>query len=147
MNEMVAEDAAPEVRFELPLHDVEVRPLQGPSQWVHLRGRALEFGEENWRQLIVSHAQTWLEIALEGSGPQDDLYGGRLHEISAPTLFIHGRLDPRTEPGELEAVATELPHAEMQLLDAAGHSPHSEAASAALATRLAKKFLIRHSYL
>ncbi|MEP6817939.1 MAG: alpha/beta hydrolase [bacterium] len=113
-----------------------------------LRARfALEFGEENWRQLIMSHAQTWLEIALEGSGPQDDLYGGRLHEISAPTLFIHGRLDPRTEPGELEAVATELPHAEMQLLDAAGHSPHSEAASAALATRLAKEFLFVHSSL
>jgi len=105
---------------------------------------ALEFGEENWRELIMSHARTWLEIALESSGPSGDLYGGRLHEVSAPTLFIHGRLDPRTEPGELDAVAAQLPRAEMQILNAAGHSPHSEAASADLATRLAKEFLVRY---
>jgi pimeloyl-ACP methyl ester carboxylesterase len=110
------------------------------------RGRfALEFGEDYWRRLITSHARVWLEIALEASGPEDDLYGGRLHEISAPTLFIHGRLDPRTEPGELEAVSRQLPHAEMQVLGLGGHSPHSEAASADLATQLAKEFLFRHS--
>ena len=108
---------------------------------------ALEFGETYWRQLITSHAKTWLEIALEGSRPQDDLYGGRLHEVVAPTLLIHGRLDPRTEPGELEAVAAQMPHAKMQILNAAGHSPHSEAASAELATQLAKEFLFLHSSL
>ena len=102
---------------------------------------AFEFGEEHWRQLITNHARVWLDIALKSSGPEDDLYGGRLGEIIAPTLFIHGRLDPRTEPGELEAVAAALPRAEMKILDAGGHSPHSEAASADLATRLAKEFL------
>ena len=106
---------------------------------------ALEFGEKNWRELITSHAKVWSEIALNSSGPEDDLYGGRLKEVAAPALFIHGRLDPRTEPGELDAVTAQLPRAEMQLLDAAGHSPHSEAASADLATRLARDFLLRHS--
>ena len=106
---------------------------------------ALEFGETNWRELITSHAKIWLELALESAGPEDDLYGGRLNEVVAPTLFIHGRLDPRTEPGELEAVAAQLPLAEMQILDTGGHSPHSEAASADRATRLAKEFLDRHS--
>ncbi|MEP6569495.1 MAG: alpha/beta hydrolase [Acidobacteriota bacterium] len=104
---------------------------------------ALEFGEENWRQLITSHARVWLNIAFQDT-EAEDLYGGRLHEVSAPTLFIHGRLDPRTEPGELAAVAAQLPRAEMQILDEAGHSPHSEAATVDLATRLARKFLNRH---
>jgi pimeloyl-ACP methyl ester carboxylesterase len=105
---------------------------------------ALEFGENNWRELITSHAKVWSDIAFESSGPEDDLYGGRLSEVLAPTLIIHGRLDPRTEPGELEAVTAQLQHAEMQLLDSAGHSPHSEAASADLATQLARKFLTAH---
>ena len=105
---------------------------------------ALEFGEKNWRDLITNHAKVWSDIAFESSGPEDDLYGGRLREISAPTLFIHGRLDPRTEPGELDAAGAQLQHAEMQLLDSAGHSPHSEAASADLATQFARKFLTAH---
>lgn len=102
-----------------------------------------EFGADNWRQLIVSHAKAWSQIALASSHPSDDLYGGRLHEINAPTLFIHGRHDPRTEPGELDAVSAQLPRARMQILDEAGHSPHSETASADLATRIAREFLTR----
>lgn len=106
---------------------------------------ALEFGADDWRKRITSHAKTWVDIALTSLEPSDDLYGGRLHEISAPTLLIHGRLDPRTEPGELDAVAVELPNAEIKLLDTAGHCPHGEAASADEATRLAREFLGRHS--
>ncbi|HEV7744860.1 MAG TPA: alpha/beta hydrolase [Pyrinomonadaceae bacterium] len=106
---------------------------------------ALEFGVDHWRRLITSHAKTWREIALTNSGPTDDLYGGRLHEVTAPTLLIHGRFDPRTEPGELDAVTVELPHAELQMLEAGGHGPHNEPASADEATRLAREFLRRHS--
>lgn len=102
---------------------------------------ALEFGREDWRKLITSHAKAWLQLAVESSGPTDDLYRGRLHEISAPTLFIHGRLDPRTEPGELDAVSRQLPDAKMQILDGAAHSPHSESASADLATQIADQFM------
>jgi len=106
---------------------------------------AHEFGEDHWRKLITSHARAWIAIALKSSGPEDDLYGGRLKEVLAPTLLIHGQLDPRTEPGELEAVSAQLPHAEMQVLGAAGHSPHNEQAFAELATQLAQDFLTRHS--
>lgn len=102
---------------------------------------ALEFGVDDWRKLITSHAKAWLQIAFQSSSPTDDLYRGRLHEISAPTLLIHGRLDPRTEPGELDAVSRQLPHAEMQILEGAGHSPHSESASADLVTQLAGQLL------
>jgi pimeloyl-ACP methyl ester carboxylesterase len=124
----------------------EALASQPEALGAELCGRfALEFGEKNWRELITSHAKVWSEIALKNSGPEDDLYGGRLNEVPAPALFVHGRLDPRTEPGELEAVTAQLPQAEIQLLDFAGHSPHSEAASADLATRLARNFLLRHS--
>jgi pimeloyl-ACP methyl ester carboxylesterase len=100
-----------------------------------------DFGRDHWRQLITTHAKAWIELALAASGPYDDLYGGRIREIRAPTLFIHGRLDPRTEPGELDAVRRQLPHAEFQVLDRGAHSPHSEAAVATEVTELAANFL------
>jgi pimeloyl-ACP methyl ester carboxylesterase len=104
---------------------------------------ALELGADYWRELIMRHAKVWIDIALKSSGPEDDLYRGRLSEVRAPTLIIHGQLDPRTEPGELDSVREQLPKAEMQILHAAGHSPHSEAASAELVTELATNFLSR----
>jgi len=104
---------------------------------------ALEFGTDDWRQLITSHANAWLQLAAESSSLEEDLYRGRLHKIRAPALFIHGRLDPRTEPGELDAFAEQLPPAEMRILDGAGHSPHSEKASADLVTEIAREFLTK----
>jgi len=124
----------------------ETLASQPEALGAELCGRfALEFGEENWRELITSHAKVWSDIAFESSGPDDDLYGGRLNEVCAPALFLHGLLDPRTEPGELDAVSAQLPHAEMHILETAGHCPHSEVASADLATALARAFLLRHS--
>lgn len=111
----------------------------------HLRQRfASEFGEDHWRDTITSHAKAWVQIAMEASGSADDLYGGRLHEISAPTIFIHGQLDSRTEPGELDAVRAQLPRADMRILEGAGHSPHSETATADLSTKIAREFLLAH---
>lgn len=111
---------------------------------------ALEFGRKDWRRLITSHARAWIQMAMESNDQQndnddscEDTYKGRLNEISAPTLVIHGRLDPRTEPGELDAVSRQLPHAEMRILDEAGHSPHSETASADLVTQIALESLSR----
>ncbi len=105
---------------------------------------ALEFGETNWRRMITSHAKVWAEIALESSGPQDDLYDGQLGKIEAPVLFLHGRFDPRTEPGELAAAAKQLPHAELQILDGAAHCPHSEAGFAEKSTQIVREFLTRN---
>jgi pimeloyl-ACP methyl ester carboxylesterase len=105
---------------------------------------AQEFGAD-WRAAITNHAKAWSQIALASDGQGSDLYKGRLHEITAPTLLIHGELDPRTEPGELDAVAAELPHAQMRILDGAGHSPHNETAFADLATNIAREFLVAHS--
>jgi pimeloyl-ACP methyl ester carboxylesterase len=102
---------------------------------------AWEHGADYWQKLITIHAKAWLQIAAESTGAQDDLYAGRLREITAPTLFIHGRLDPRTEPGELAAVRAQLPQREMQILENGSHSLHSEGVTADLVTRTAGKFL------
>lgn len=106
---------------------------------------AREHGADYWRYLITTHAKAWLHMGDESAGPFVDPYGGRLREIKAPTLVIHGQLDPRTEPGELDAVRAQLPGAEFQILDHGSHSPHSEAATADLVTDLAREFLTGHS--
>lgn len=103
-----------------------------------------DFGKGYWRQLITSHANAWLQLALAANGPEDDLYGGRLSEIQAPTLFIYGRLDPRTEPGELAAVLDYGPPADFHIQERGTHSPHSEA-FARTVTKVARNFLTAQS--
>ena len=98
-------------------------------------------GPEYWRELITTHARAWLQLAKESAGSTDDLYHGRLSELTVPTLFIHGQLDPRTEPGELDEVREQLPAAQMEILDNGSHSPHSEAATADMVTDIATRFL------
>lgn len=109
---------------------------------VELRNRFERvLGPDHWRGLITTHSKAWLHLAKNSNGPGDDLYGGRLHEITAPTLIIHGHLDPRTEAGELDDLRRELPHAEMHVLAAGSHSPHSESATSELVTGIAREFL------
>lgn len=100
---------------------------------------ARDHGEE-WRKVLDRNATAWLEIVEAGSG---DLYDGRLSELLVPALFIHGGRDPRTEPGDLEAIRRALPRAEIRILEDAGHSPHSEPGSADECVRIAADFLDR----
>jgi len=58
--------------------------------------------------------------------PDEDLYDGRLSELQVPAMFLHGSLDPRTEPGEMDRVREALPHATMRFIATGKHSPHSE---------------------
>ena len=87
-------------------------------------------------------------LALEEGGEASDV--SSLRELSrsalaAPTLVIHGRLDPRTEPGELDTVRGELPNSQMQILDDGAHSPHSESVTAELANETMNTFVRRLS--
>jgi pimeloyl-ACP methyl ester carboxylesterase len=100
---------------------------------------ARDHGEE-WRKVLDRNARAWLEIVQSGSG---DLYDGRLSQLQVPALFILGGHDPRTEPGDLEAIRGQLPQAEIRIIEAAGHSPHSEPASAGECVRIATDFLDR----
>jgi 3-oxoadipate enol-lactonase len=96
-----------------------------------------------WREVVAREHRAWLDIIAQGERGVADLYGGRLGEIRAPVLILHGRRDPRTEPGELDAALRAMPHARLELLDA-GHSPHTGAAAAAECVALAAAFLRAH---
>ena len=87
---------------------------------------AQEHGEDYWRKLLENHGQAWLDIHYGSKDPAQDLYGGRLSELSVPTILIHGSEDPRTEPGELDAIRALLPQATIHVIERGGHSPHSE---------------------
>jgi pimeloyl-ACP methyl ester carboxylesterase len=103
-----------------------------------------------------THSRTWLRIVDEAL-PGVDFYGGRLPGLEIPLLVVHGARDPRTEPGELEALRTALgagadPHVgpgrtdgsvptRVLVLAEGGHSPHSEPATSGPVTDAALGFL------
>src|SRR5262249_8748306 len=88
-----------------------------------------EHGDPYWNELLRSEGQAWLDIARAADGGSRDLFHGALSKLHVPTVLIHGAQDPRTEAWELEAVRRELPQAEIHVIAAGGHSPHSESAA------------------
>jgi len=90
------------------------------------------------RGVYSAGGRAWLDIAAT---PDDDLFEHRLHAIAVPVLVLHGADDPRTEPGELDRVARELPGATIHRIAGAGHAPHSERGASAEATAVAATFL------
>ncbi len=87
---------------------------------------AAEHGETYWTEVVRRNAQAWLRIGEPGVHAHEDLYDGRLGELTVPTLFLHGRLDPRTEPGEMARVREVFPKCEMRFIENGRHSPHSQ---------------------
>jgi pimeloyl-ACP methyl ester carboxylesterase len=102
---------------------------------------AEDHGETYWQTVVRWNCRAWLRLADECAKPDEDLYSGRLGELAVPAMFLHGRLDPRTEPGELERVRRELPRAAMQLVEKGQHSPHSEEAAHEECNRMLREFL------
>ncbi len=87
---------------------------------------AREHGEEYWRELLKSEGATWLEIAKLADRGSEDLFEGRLGDLTVPAVFIHGAHDPRTDPGELAAVQAALPGTEIRIIKDGEHCPHTE---------------------
>lgn len=96
---------------------------------------------ERWPTVLRRNCGAWFRIADAVKRADEDLYDGRLGELRVPTVFLHGRLDPRTEPGEMERVAEELPAAKMRLVENGKHSPHSEEAVREECNQIAREFL------
>jgi pimeloyl-ACP methyl ester carboxylesterase len=96
-----------------------------------------------WREVLAAGGRAWLEIIREGEAGRPDLYDGRLGELRMPILLLHGRHDPRTEPGELEAALRAVPHARLEVLEA-GHCPHASVTAGVRAVELAAGFLAEH---
>jgi pimeloyl-ACP methyl ester carboxylesterase len=99
---------------------------------------AAEHGDDYWRTLLRMNGLAWLAIATD---PAPDLFGGRLRELRLPVALLHGRRDPRTEPGELDAIRAALPRAHIRILEEGGHSPHSERAVSDATVAAAADFL------
>jgi pimeloyl-ACP methyl ester carboxylesterase len=93
---------------------------------------------ESWRTVLKADGRAWLEIAAT---PEDDFYDHRLDTLRMPMLVIHGADDPRTEPGELERIRRDVPHAAIHLIPGGQHSPHSERATVGEVTAIAARFL------
>ena len=94
---------------------------------------------ESWREVLAAGGWAWLDIVDEGRRGRHDVYGGRLAEVRAPALLLHGARDPRTEPGEVEAALAALPRGRIEWVDV-GHSPHTSR-EAARAIAAAVEFL------
>ena len=100
-----------------------------------------DHGDDHWQNVPRRNCGAWLRIADMVQRPDEDLYDGRLGELQVPTLFLHGKLDPRTEPGEMERVRNELLQAEMRFVHNGKHSPHSEEAAYLECDTIAREFL------
>src|ERR1039458_6709233 len=86
----------------------------------------VDHGEEQWRKVLQRNCRAWLSLAAPSTRADEDLYNGRLGELKVPVTFVHGRRDPRTEPGEIERAHDALAGAEMRFIEDGRHSPHSE---------------------
>jgi pimeloyl-ACP methyl ester carboxylesterase len=96
---------------------------------------------ERWRQVVANWGRVWLALGeMEG-----DLYDGQLPEIEVPTLVLHGLEDPHTDQKEIQALAAQIPGAQLHLFPEAGHSPHSERESRDECNRLVREFLHKNA--
>lgn len=98
---------------------------------------AAEHGE-SWRSILRAGGHAWLDIAATSD---EDMFEGQLHGLAVPTLVLHGTEDPRTEPGELDRLRREVPHAEIHMIEGGQHAPHSERQHAATCTDIVARFL------
>jgi pimeloyl-ACP methyl ester carboxylesterase len=104
---------------------------------------ARDHGDPYWRKVLEAGGKAWLKIIQESDDPRKDFYDNSLSKLGVPAIFIHGARDPRTQPGELDAVKAQLPQASMVLIDTAGHSPHCEPVAWPECNEIAARFLDR----
>jgi len=99
--------------------------------------------KERWKKVVQRNCRVWLKLAAQSKRPDDDLYDGQLNKLKVPVTFMHGRGDPRTEPGEMERALEALPHAEVRFIETGRHSPHSERKSWQECNAILSEFLMQ----
>ncbi|HVI09990.1 MAG TPA: alpha/beta hydrolase [Candidatus Binatia bacterium] len=102
-----------------------------------------DHGAEHWKKVVARNCRVWLKLAAARKGSNDDLYKGRLAELRVPVTLMHGRGDPRTEPGEIEQVRAALLNSDLHYLEEGRHSPHSERASWQECNEILRKVITR----
>jgi 3-oxoadipate enol-lactonase len=102
-----------------------------------------DHGPDHWKNVVQRNCRVWLQLAAQSTRPDEDLYGGCLGELRVPVTFMHGRHDPRTEPGELECARKALTGADMRYIENGRHSPHSEEAAARECTEILRELVTK----
>jgi pimeloyl-ACP methyl ester carboxylesterase len=93
---------------------------------------------DDWHHVVRRNCDVWLRMARSD---RDDLFGGRLSELTAPTLVVHGLDDPRTEPGEIQRAIERLPNATAQLFETGKHCPHAHVKTSAAVSATLRTFV------
>ncbi len=91
---------------------------------------AADHGEAHWKEVVERNAEVWVRIGKSSRREDEDLYDGQLGKLAVPTLFVHGRQDPRTEPGEVERAGQLVAGSMARIIEEGKHCPHSETAAA-----------------
>jgi pimeloyl-ACP methyl ester carboxylesterase len=102
---------------------------------------AKDHGQEYWKTVIRRNCAAWFRIADAVKRADEDLYDGRLGKITQPTLFVHGRFDPRTEPSEIESARKTFPQTMLSFIESGRHAPHCEAAAFEECNKRVREFL------
>jgi 3-oxoadipate enol-lactonase len=90
---------------------------------------AADHGEAHWEEVVQRNAEVWVRIGASSRRGDEDLFEGQLGKLKVPTLFVHGRQDPRTEPGEVERAGESVAGSTVRIIENGKHCPHSEAAA------------------
>ncbi|MEA2624441.1 MAG: hypothetical protein QOD06_486 [Candidatus Binatota bacterium] len=114
-------------------HEQDPESLPGAAQ----ARLAADHGDPRWQAVIRMHSRAWLELHDLGG----DFYDGALERIRCPVLVVHGARDPHTPIDEIEELLGHLARAEVAILEAGGHSPHSEPVTARAVTDRVATFL------
>jgi pimeloyl-ACP methyl ester carboxylesterase len=102
-----------------------------------------DHGAAHWKQAIQRNCRVWLKLAAESARPDEDLYDGRLNKLQVPVTFMHGRRDPRTEPGEMELAYSAAADSKMLFIEDGRHSPHSESAAWRQCNEILREAILR----
>lgn len=101
-----------------------------------------DHGEEQWKRVVQRNCRVWLELAAESTRLGDDLYDAQLSGLQGPVMFMHGRHDPRTEPGEIERAHEAVAGSDLHFIEDGRHSPHSEEAAWGECNRILRELIV-----